>query len=216
MGLVVKFSVVTPEGDPRQVAVARLKDGKAVIEEDGGKFQDILDVRATSDGETYHKPEDGEAYLRDLPATFRTAALYAEIDDEPEGEPEEFDPEELSMGEKVELEHTDDPAEARKIAQDHLREHPDYYSRLKKTGLAEELKPEVTKAVEDLREFYRARGESVYGEVVRAAQTAGYSQVVAKSMGEEARARVKNEYVEALNAAIESGRARLAQIRNGR
>ena len=45
---------------------------------------------------------------------------------------EEFDPKELKMGAEVELEHTDDKEEAKKITMDHLREIPDYYTRLKK------------------------------------------------------------------------------------
>lgn len=44
----------------------------------------------------------------------------------------EFDPEELAMGIKVELEHTDDVEIAREIATDHLEEIPDYYTLLKK------------------------------------------------------------------------------------
>jgi energy-coupling factor transporter ATP-binding protein EcfA2 len=38
----------------------------------------------------------------------------------------------LAIGERVELEHTKDPAVARRIAEDHLREIPDYYTRLVK------------------------------------------------------------------------------------
>lgn len=38
----------------------------------------------------------------------------------------------LSLGIQVEMEHTDDPREAREIALDHLMELPDYYSRLAK------------------------------------------------------------------------------------
>ncbi len=38
----------------------------------------------------------------------------------------------LAVGERVELEHTKDPAVARRIAEDHLREIPDYYTRLVK------------------------------------------------------------------------------------
>jgi len=37
----------------------------------------------------------------------------------------------LAMGVKVEMEHTDDPKEALKIAMDHLREDPLYYDKLK-------------------------------------------------------------------------------------
>jgi len=45
---------------------------------------------------------------------------------------EDVDPEELAMGIEVEMEHTDDKEEAKKIALQHLAEVPDYYSKLKK------------------------------------------------------------------------------------
>lgn len=41
-----------------------------------------------------------------------------------------INPAELEVGIQVEMEHTDDPDTARKIAIDHLREIPDYYTRL--------------------------------------------------------------------------------------
>jgi hypothetical protein len=44
----------------------------------------------------------------------------------------DFNPEQIAEGEKVEKEHTDDPAVAEEIAADHLSEIPDYYTRLKK------------------------------------------------------------------------------------
>lgn len=45
---------------------------------------------------------------------------------------EDFDPEELKMGEKVEMEHSKSKEVAKEIAKDHLREHPKYYTYLKK------------------------------------------------------------------------------------
>ena len=42
-----------------------------------------------------------------------------------------FDPNELKMGIEIEMEHTDDPKVAEKIAKEHLAEHPKYYSTLK-------------------------------------------------------------------------------------
>jgi hypothetical protein len=44
----------------------------------------------------------------------------------------EYNEHELVMGVEVEMEHTTIPCIARKIAQDHLVEIPDYYSRLKR------------------------------------------------------------------------------------
>jgi hypothetical protein len=42
----------------------------------------------------------------------------------------DFDPKQLSMGKKVEMEHTHDPNIALEISRDHLQEYPDYYDRL--------------------------------------------------------------------------------------
>lgn len=44
----------------------------------------------------------------------------------------EYDPTELEMGIKVEMEHTTNKKLAERIAKDHLSEIPDYYTRLKK------------------------------------------------------------------------------------
>jgi hypothetical protein len=48
---------------------------------------------------------------------------------------EVINPSELAMGIKVEMEHTDDMAVAKKIAMDHLAENPNYYSDLKSSGV---------------------------------------------------------------------------------
>lgn len=45
------------------------------------------------------------------------------------------DPKELAKGRKVEMEHTDDPKEAERIALEHLAEDPHYYSKLAKSGI---------------------------------------------------------------------------------
>ena len=41
----------------------------------------------------------------------------------------------IGEGEKVEMEHTENPKVARKIALDHIAEDWDYYAKLKKLGL---------------------------------------------------------------------------------
>lgn len=43
---------------------------------------------------------------------------------------EDFDPDALEQGVKVEMEHTNDPAIAEEIARDHLTEFDDYYDAL--------------------------------------------------------------------------------------
>ena len=52
--------------------------------------------------------------------------------------------EELAVGTREELEHTDDREEAERIAREHLREDPDYYTKLAVVGLVkDERKPGV-------------------------------------------------------------------------
>jgi hypothetical protein len=54
---------------------------------------------------------------------------------------DKYDPEQLARGAEVELEHTDNEAEAKKIAKDHLDEDPEYYVKLEKVeGSVEEKK----------------------------------------------------------------------------
>jgi hypothetical protein len=43
-----------------------------------------------------------------------------------------FNKDELELGIRIEMEHTDDPEVAKKIAKDHLAEFKDYYTRLVK------------------------------------------------------------------------------------
>jgi len=62
---------------------------------------------------------------------------------EPKAElhPNQINPDELRMGIKVEMEHTDDPKKAEKIALDHLAENPYYYTALKLSGIESPTKP---------------------------------------------------------------------------
>ncbi len=57
--------------------------------------------------------------------------------------PNQFHPQEVRMGIKVELEHTDDLDKAKKIALDHLRENPFYYTALKLAGVESPSAPKV-------------------------------------------------------------------------
>jgi len=47
----------------------------------------------------------------------------------------DYDPEQLKAGIEVEMEHTEDPAVATKIAKDHLSEDKLYYEKLARLGL---------------------------------------------------------------------------------
>lgn len=53
--------------------------------------------------------------------------------------PHHVDPVEFSLGQTLEMEHTTDPDISAEIALDHLHSDPQYYSKLKKAGLAKEL-----------------------------------------------------------------------------
>ena len=55
--------------------------------------------------------------------------------------PNQIHPSELRMGIKVEMEHTNDPEKAKKIALDHLAENPFYYTALKLSGVESPSKP---------------------------------------------------------------------------
>ena len=57
--------------------------------------------------------------------------------------PNQIHPQELRMGIKVELEHTDDIDKAKKIALDHLAENPFYYTALKLSGIESPSSPKV-------------------------------------------------------------------------
>ena len=57
--------------------------------------------------------------------------------------PNQIHPQELRMGIKVEMEHTDDPKKAEKIALDHLAENPFYYTALKLSGIESPSAPKA-------------------------------------------------------------------------
>ena len=54
---------------------------------------------------------------------------------------DQVDPNQLSIGIQVEMEHTNDLDIAKEIAMDHLTEDPQYYTKLVKAGLASEFQP---------------------------------------------------------------------------
>jgi hypothetical protein len=61
--------------------------------------------------------------------------------------PSDFDPDEFEMGLDVEAEHTGDHDIAAEIVVDHLSEDPKYYTKLKNSGLADELAKGAMKRV---------------------------------------------------------------------
>jgi hypothetical protein len=57
--------------------------------------------------------------------------------------PNQIHPQELRMGIKVEMEHTKDIDKAKKIALDHLKENPFYYTALKLSGIESPSTPKA-------------------------------------------------------------------------
>jgi hypothetical protein len=98
------------------------KTRAAMLSRETGRQYDIF---PTADGDFVVKPTVAEDILPGGKGDKKSDA--------------DFDPEQIEMGMKVEMEHTSDPAVAREIVHDHLTEHPKYYSKLKKSGLADEL-----------------------------------------------------------------------------
>ena len=81
-----------------------------------------------------------------------------------------MDPDQLKRGIEVEMEHTDDQAVAEKIAMDHLKEDPEYYSKLDSVGL-EEANPGIDPTLED--DFKRLESsKSIYNIVSKDNETA--------------------------------------------
>lgn len=86
---------------------------------------------------------------------FRAKLIKAGWKDELHGgkadkkKPSDFDPKQLEIGKKIEMEHTDDPHIATEIEMDHLEEFPKYY-----TGLThmEELLSELSGKKEESEE----------------------------------------------------------------
>jgi hypothetical protein len=89
-------------------------------------------------------PEDGlspEMYKnQDFPGGISEAKNKKE---KKELHPNQIHPQELRMGIKVELEHTDDLDKAKKIALDHLAENPFYYTALKLAGVESPSAPKA-------------------------------------------------------------------------
>jgi len=130
-------------------------DGKMVIAKDFFDSMEAAQEYARKNIRTSYK-------IVKLPAE---RSVYKKIDEgkkkrEPKAElhPNQIHPQELRMGIKVELEHTDDLDKAKKIALDHLAENPFYYTALKLSGIESPSAPkakypvafkkEVTAAVE--------------------------------------------------------------------
>lgn len=83
------------------------------------------EIRATDTGDpVWRSANFGQALLMPNRVSDRLGVSASDVD-----------PDELLIGTEHELEHTDDPEEAERIALDHLAEEPHYYSRLAACGI---------------------------------------------------------------------------------
>lgn len=62
---------------------------------------------------------------------------------------DKINPNQLSLGVQIEMEHSNDPEIAKEIAMDHLTEDPEYYTKLIKAGLAKEFQPSCSSGFGD-------------------------------------------------------------------
>ena len=134
-----------------KVAIRNLLSGYGSFEDWISDYIDTL--TAELDNPEEEAPEDYED--PDMFDAYGMDASEGKINEgrkkkEPKAElhPNQIHPQELRMGIKVELEHTDDLDKAKKIALDHLAENPFYYTALKLSGIESPSAPKVKPPVE--------------------------------------------------------------------
>jgi hypothetical protein len=151
---------------PNAISVSSLKKGDVL----GGSGLEVINISAgarTPSGKievTVKDPKTGnevtKVWNKATKVTVKKDLNEGKKKKEPKKElhPNQIHPQELRMGIKVELEHTDSLDKAKKIALDHLAENPFYYTALKLAGVESPSTPkykapvafkkEVTVAVE--------------------------------------------------------------------
>ena len=116
-------------------------------EEEAGKYTKNYDFPGGLSEDDDEAPEDYEdpdmydAYGMDASEGLSEAKKKKEA--KAELHPNQIHPQELRMGIKVEMEHTDEIDKAKKIALDHLAENPFYYTALKLSGIESPSAPKV-------------------------------------------------------------------------
>jgi len=131
--------------------------GRPPTEEERAKIQAFIRENADLSDDAFHSfvedmglnPHFAEPVAYEMAHNLSKKAAFklalqdlipgGKADDKPVSD---FSPKQMAMGQKVEMEHTDDPTKAREISRDHLEEFPDYYTRLKK--MEDEAKKEAS------------------------------------------------------------------------
>jgi uncharacterized coiled-coil protein SlyX len=103
------------------------------------KIEDVKDTGIPADkeggGNNYHLKGVGPVHqskiadMAEKPPMEKADKLKGGLADD--SKPSEFDAKQLEMGIRHEMEHTDDKSVAKEIAMDHLKEDPEYYTKLK-------------------------------------------------------------------------------------
>lgn len=123
------------------------------------------------------------------------------------------DPEQLRMGIKVEMEHTDNPQVAEKIARDHLMEIPDYYTRLIKMeeeAIKIETKPRL-KPVEPVKEIAPKKEEKPVMDIIKPSEgkieelSTTYSYIEVAQIAKDNNIRVSGSKIEILSELMRIG-----------
>lgn len=96
--------------------------------------------------------------------------------------PVEFDPKQLAIGLRHEMEHTDDPKLAMEIAMDHLEEDPLYYQKLKSV---EERKMSFPKLTEVFKKVLKEAEGSAFSPSAPAQPPPGPPQKAATLSGHQ-------------------------------
>ena len=129
------------EGDDPSVVAERILEDYMQMEDD---IANQIDRMEDEESGKYTKFDDFEGGLSE------GKKKKAKKEEKPYN-PNAIHPSELRMGIRVEMEHTDDPKKAEKIALDHLAENPFYYTALKLSGIespsAPKAKPVAPKKV---------------------------------------------------------------------
>jgi len=144
------YSVEFEDGSKRTIAVSNDDWDiiKAATEE---KLNEYEHTYRQINGVCYKIDDEGNrTRVADHYCRYSEELSEAKKKKEPKAElhPNQIHPQELRMGIKVELEHTDDLDKAKKIALDHLAENPFYYTALKLAGIESPSAPKA-KPVEE-------------------------------------------------------------------
>lgn len=157
LGAIMKVANGDEEGMRTELTAADKKTIKSYMKsrpkgESDKEFHALVEER-------HINPHAAEEHVYDMLGEKTAAAFFDELskigaehkDKTPGGKADEkqlkdYPKDQIEMGQKVEMEHTDDPALAREISMDHLEEFPDYYTRLKK------MEHQAEKALESKKE----------------------------------------------------------------